>query len=203
MARNLKFALGGQPFTCELHKVDRDKLYGWVDTVAVDKDGKECHIGSISTDGMHLFSRGSFELGYLDVGGHWLERDALSVVDADNQLLEKRESSFNAEIALVDTVPIDTYLAHAIKSVYQLEADPALLEQVKACAEIYCFEFNYYASYDPNTAFLIESDGNLFMTIGQHCGFDYVQLHNIESTLLEDDEEEEESDDDDIDFSMF
>lgn len=203
MARSLKFALGDQYFNCDLQKVDRNKLYGWVDTVAVDKDGKECHIGSISSDGMHIFSKGSFEQGYLDVSGHWLERDALGVVDADNQLLEKKESSFNSDIPLSDTVSVDTYLAHVIKSVYQLETDAALLEHVKKSAEIFCFPFNYYASHNPDTAFLIENDGNLFMTIGQHCGFEFIEMQNIESPLLEDDEDEEESDEDDIDFSMF
>lgn len=203
MARSLKFALGVEQFVCELQKVDRNKLYGWVDTVAVDINGKECHTGSISNDGMHIFSRGSFEQGYLNNAGVWLERDCVQVVDADNQVLEKVESSFNGEIPLMDTVPVDTYLAQVIKSVYQLDADTQLLEQVKACSEIYCFPFNYYASHNPDTAFLIENEGNLFMTIGQHSGFEFIEMQNIDSTLLEDDDDEEESDEDDIDFSMF
>lgn len=204
MARSLTFNMGDQAFQCGMEKVDRNKLYGWVDTVAYDKDGQACSLGSISSDGMHLFSKGCFEQGYLDSNGRWIDKDQIQMLDADNQPVVKQESSFNQSITLGDTVPVDTYLAHVIKSVYQLESDANLLDAVKKSDEIFCFPFNYYASYQPDTAFLIESDGNLFMTIGQHAGFEFIELQNIDNSVLEDDEEDEDSnDDDEIDFSMF
>jgi hypothetical protein len=204
MARSLTFNMGNTSFQCGMEKIDRNKLYGWVDTVAYDKAGQECTLGSISSDGMHVFSKGCFEQGYLDMRGHWVDKDQMQMLDADNQPLVKHESSFNQAVALADTVPVDTYLAHVIKSVYQLEADAELIETVKKSEEIFCFPFNYYASYQPDTAFLIESDGNLFMAIGQHAGFDFVEMQQIDNSILEDDEDDEESnDEDEIDFSMF
>lgn len=204
MARSLTFNMGSNAFQCGMEKVDRNKLYGWIDTVAYDKDGQECSLGSISNDGMHVFSRGCFEQGYVDMRGQWIDKDQMQMLDADNQLVAKNESSFNQSISLTDTVPVDTYLSHVIKSVYQLEADKALLDAVKKSEEIFCFPFNYYASYQPDTAFLIESEGNLFMTIGQHTGFDFIEMQHIDNSVLEDDEDDEESsDEDEIDFSMF
>ncbi len=202
MPRSLNFTVDGNNFNCELEKIDRNKLYGWVDRIAYDRDGKECYLGAISSDGMHMFGRSSFEQGYLDGRGTWLNASELKLVDADDQELSKVESSFIQEIDLTETVPIDTYLNYVIKSVYLLHADPALLARVKSNEELYSFPFNYYASHSPDAAFLLESDGALFMAIGQHCGFQYLEMQNIEEVVLEEDDEEEDGDGE-IDFSMF
>ena len=200
MARSLQFAIGDHQISCEIEKVDRNKLYGWGEKKAYDKDGNECYFGAISSDGMHIFGKESFELGYLSQDGRWLERGSLTVVDADNHPLEKQEASFKSVIALQETVPVDTYLMHTAKSVYHLECNPELLKLVTESDEIYSFPFNYTASYSPDAAFLIANEGELFMVVGQHCGFEFLEMQTVENTLLDDDEDE---DDDDIDFSMF
>lgn len=200
MARSLHFSLAGESFACEFAKLDRNKLYGWVERKAYDKNGKECYFGSISSDGTHIFGRQSFEQGYLDNQGQWLSSADLKLVDADNQELPKFESTLKSEINLLETVPVDTYLNYVAKSVYELDASPSLLAAVQAQDEIFTFPFNYYASHEPDAAFLIESEGTVFMVIGQHCGFEFLSMQNIEAPVLDDSDEE---DDGDIDFSMF
>jgi len=200
MARSLSFALGDQQFDCEIEKVDRAKLYGRVEKKAFDKSGNECYFGFISSDGMHIFGKESFEMGYQSQNGEWLERSNLKVLDMDDQALEKVPASFNDTIELSETVSVDTYLMHIAKSVYHLAATPELLQQVQANDEIYAFPFNYTASYQPDSAFLVENEGELFMVVGQHCGFEFLEMQTIDNTVLEEDDEDE---DDDIDFSMF
>ena len=201
MARSLQFSFAGQEISCEIEKVDRNKLYGWVDKKAFDKAGNECYFGSISSDGMHIFGKESFELGYQSDDGTWYERSKLQVVDMDDQPLQQQEASFKSTIELQDTVSIDTYLMHVAKPVYHLAPDPALLKLVQESDEIYSFPFNYTASYKPDSAFLIENEGELFMVVGQHTGFEFLEMQTVDSSLLEDDEDE--GDGDDIDFSMF
>ncbi len=200
MARSLQFSTASQQFECEIEKVDRNKLYGWVDKKAFDREGNECYFGSISSDGMHMFGKGAFEQGYVSASGAWLDSKQLKVVDADNQPLEKQESSFKDVIDLSDTVSVDVYLMHAAKSVYHLQASEELIKMVAENDEIYAFPFNYYASHSPDSAFLIESEGELFMVVAQHCGFEFLEMQTVEPAVLEDDEDD---DDDDIDFSMF
>lgn len=201
MARSLQFVAGDQQYHCDIAKVDRNKLYGWVEKKAFDREGNECYFGSISSDGMHMFGRGAFEQGYFAANGQWLNSKDLTVVDADNHRLEKQDTSFNQEINLDETVSLDTYLMHTAKSVYHLDASAALLTLVNENDEIFSFPFNYYASHTPDSAFLIASDGELFMVIGQHCGFEYLEMQTVDSAVLSDDDDDE--DDDDIDFSMF
>ncbi len=200
MARSLQFSDGNESFSVPIEKLDRNKLYGWVDKKYYDRDGSECYFGSLSSDGVSLFGRESFEMGYLNEQGEWCDRSQLTAVDLEGQPLEKVESSFKQTLMLDKTVSHDEFLDHVIKSVYQLD-HPELLAKVKACEGIFTFPFNYNASISPDPAFLIESDDTLFMLIGQAAGFDFIEPHQVESALLIEDDEDE--DDDDIDFSLF
>lgn len=201
MARSLKFSLGGEEISAPIEKLDRSKIYGRVEKKYYDRDGDECYFGSLSSDGISIFGKESFEMGYLTNEGEWRERKELVAVDWDNQLLEQKESSFKHSIALGETVSIDEFMQHVAKSVYQIDS-PALLEAVKKNTEsVFCFPFNYNASYSPDKAFLVENEDTLFMIIAQETGFDFIEAHQVESVILPD--EEDEDDDEDIDFSMF
>jgi len=201
MARQLTFEHDGVTYDTQMEKVDRRKLYGWVEKRYYDADGDECHFGTITADGTHILGRQSLEQGYLDRDGDWVERDELVAVDEYGDVLEKQDPSFKAPIRLDDKVGVDDYLLYTAKSVYQLDAPPALIAAVRADDEIFVFPFNYVASFQPDAAFLIENAGVLFMVLGEPTGFDYVGLEEVEATILiEDEEEDEESDI--MDFSM-
>lgn len=203
MARSLSFSLDGASISAEINKVDRKKIYGWVDKKAFDRNGEECYMGSLSEDGTTIFEKESFEMGYLDNAGEWLEKNDLLLVDENDQELEKVESSFKSEITITDTVSIDEYLLYNAKSVYQLDGDDVetLLAKVKACDDIYTFEYNYIASYFPDTAFLIDNDDTLFMVIGEKSMVEFISLEERED-LISDEDQEDEVEDDDMDFGM-
>lgn len=201
MARSLNFSLSGTEVAVSIEKVDRKKIYGWVEKKATDRDDKVCHFGSISSCGMHIFGKESFEQGYLDEQGSWVEKTSLKVANAEGEILEKEEASFKKTIELSETVSIDEYLNHSVKSVYELDAPEEVQNAVKEADGVYKFEFNYTASYSPDPAFLVANEDALFMIVAENCGFDFIGLQEIESAVLVDDEEEEDSDE--LDFSMF
>ena len=201
MARTLTFSHKGTEFQVPINKVDRSKVYGWVDRKAIDRDGNECFFGSISGDGLNIFGRESFEMGHVDETGDWVEKADLKVVDTEGNVLERQEASFKSPVELAEVVSVDEYLNHTAKSVYQIDDPGDLLEAVKE-AGIFKFNFNYIASYQPDPAFLVENEGVLFMVVAEDAGFEFIGLAEVESTVLVEDDEEEEASDE-LDFSMF
>lgn len=202
-ARKLTITNQGRSFDLALTKLDRDKVYGRIERRTQDRHGNECYLGSISQDGLHVFGTESFEQGYLDADGTWLERSQLTAVDLDGAPLETHESSLKAPLALVEEVPIDDYLSHVAKSVYQLTGDGIgeLLEIAESCSGILCCQFNYVASFHQDPAFLIPLDQSLFLVVCTKTDVDFVgpdetaALPSLES-------EEEEGEVDIMDFSM-
>ena len=201
MARSLNFSLKGSEVAVSIEKVDRKKIYGWVEKKAIDRNDKICHFGSISSCGMHIFGKESFEQGYLDEQGSWVEKTSLKVVDSNGEVLEKEEASFKKTIELSEVVSVDEYLNHSVKSVYELDAPEEVEKAVKEADGVYKFEFNYTASYSPDPAFLVANEDALFMIVAEDCGFDFIGLQEVESAVLVDDDEEEDGDE--LDFSMF
>jgi len=202
MARALKFILNGEEQEVPIEKVDRKKVYGWADKKAIDRDANECFFGSIS-DGMYIFGKESFESCYVDESGQMVDKADLKLVDHDGNELVRIESSFKQVIELDETVSVDEYLNYVARSVYQLAVTDTLLDAVKAADGIFTFKFNYNASYDPDTAFLIHNEGGVFMIVGEDCQFDFVGLEQGETAVLVEDEEDDDEDDDSMDFGMF
>lgn len=201
MARSLNFSLKGAEIPVSIEKVDRKKIYGWVEKKALDRDSNVCHFGSISSDGMNIFGKESFEQGYVDGQGSWTEKTSLKVVNNTGDVLEKEEASFKKTIELSEIVGVDEYLNHTVKSVYELDAPEEIVKAAKEADGVYKFSFNYTASYSPDPAFLIANDDALFMIVAEEGGFEFIGLQEIESAVMVDDEEDEAGDE--LDFSMF
>ncbi len=204
MPRSLNFSLDGQTVSAAIEKVDRKKVYGWVDTKAFDREGNECYFGSLSADGIAVFGKESFEMGYIDENGEWVERAETKAVNEEGDVLEKVDASFKQEIELDDTVSIDDYLLHAVKSVYYFTGDgvDALLRRVELADGIISFPFNYTASYSPDPAFLIENEGELFMVVGTKPDLEFIGLAQQDDLISEDEAAEEEGEEDAFDFGM-
>ena len=202
MARTLSFSHKGTEFQVPIDKVDRKKVYGWVERKAIDRDGNDCFFGSISGDGLNIFGRESFEMGHVNDNGDWIEKSTLKVVGNDGEDVDRQDASFKKVTELEEIVSVNEYLDHTAKSIYQLEASDELLELVKAADGIYKFTFNYTASYQPDPAFLVENEGILFMVVAEDAGFEFIGLAEVENTVLVEDEEDEETSDE-LDFSMF
>jgi hypothetical protein len=199
MARELAFKLGEEDISAPILKIDRKKIYGWVDKVALDRDGSPCHFGAISADGLHIFSKASFEQGYVDDEGNWLDRKSIKYLNAEGEELETIKSSFDQTIVLEQTATLDEYLLHCAKSVYQLDAPEALRSAVKNQEDFYWFPFNYTASRSPDKAFLIDNDEGLFMLVCEPTHFKAVGQPEVEVVM---DTDVDEEDEDDMDFGM-
>ena len=112
MGRLLEFSIGAESIKLELDKVDRRKIYGWVEKKAFDRHGKECYMGSISDDGLNIFGKESFEQGFVNDAGEWVEKGETILLGEDGNELEEKESSFKSVVELSETVSVDEYLLY-------------------------------------------------------------------------------------------
>ncbi len=195
--KNLTFRIQGQEHQAGVVKVDRKKLYGWIDNKAVDAEGRTCTLGSLSGDGLHIFGSGCFELLYQDTDGNWLARGATQAMDETGRLLEKQPSSFQQVIELDQTVSIDHYLAHTVRAVYELQAPADLVAHVTTVDGFYRFPFNYTAGYSPDAGFLVANDTGLFLVVGEESGYPFIGPDHVPVP------EDIDEDDADLDFGMF
>lgn len=203
MARALQFEVDGESLAVAIEKVDRRKIYGWVDGKAFDRDNLPCYMGSLSGGGLYLFGREAFEQGYLNQAGEWVERNELLTVDAEGAKLNAVDSSFKSSISLADEVSIDDYLPYNTKLAYQLSADTAAAPSDKVGERIFQFTFNYTTSYEPDHAFLLNNGEGLFMVIGQRAEYAFIGKEEESDLSAADEEDADEEEAGDImDFSM-
>ena len=204
MARTLTFSINDAEYQASPTKIDRKKLYGWTETLALDDHGKECILASADETGTLIIPKGGTGLGILSEDGKWVNRSQLQAVDKNGEPAELVSSSFNVTIRLEQKVTLEEYLNHSITAFYQMdEADAALIETIGD--DIYTFSYSYRDSYDGNPAFLLtagetETEKKLFMMIGALNSFEMLKLE--EMGMLEETEEEKDADDE-LDFSMF
>jgi hypothetical protein len=197
MAKALNFILQSAQYTAAPVKVDRKKLYGWTETLALDDDGRECKSVTMDETGTVMIPKGGIGMGILSPSSRWVERSSLIAVTADGQKAELIPSSYDNPITLDKTVNVEEFLNYTITAMYQLESDLAA-----ALGEaIYTFTFNYRADYEGSDAFLIAQGGDVFMLLGYNPGFEFIGLEEAEAVAEETADDEEESGD--IDFAMF
>jgi len=202
MARALNLSFDGNQFALSIQKLDRKKLYGFTQVEVKDEDGKQCELATISDDGKHILPKGSVGYIYLNAKNEYVPSSSIKMVDKDGKPIEKILSSFDVENIELQPAVIEDYLQLYVKAAYQLvpedeETDlSGLLESLKKHKVLY-FKFNYRTDYDNDDAFLLQSDGHVFMVIGQVSPFEFIGLEKAMDDLVEDDD-----DDDDFDFGM-
>ena len=198
----LKFSMSAKAYELEPIKLDRKKLYGWSETLILDENGSECQVSDFLVQNSLFLPKGSFGLGALDANNNWVEKNELKAVNANGEGVIQIPSSFDSVITLDSTVSIEEYLEYAITSVYSLQGEencPDFVERIKNSKDIFTFDFNYRASYEPDKAFILESAGELFVLVGKKTDFNFIGL--AETALLDDEDTESETDDE-LDFSM-
>lgn len=201
MARELVFKLNDTLFNFSPEKVERKKLYGWTETVALDDDGNECRLVSMDESGTVIIPKGCIGMGTVSSDMRWVEKSELMAVDSRGNAVELLPSSFSVTIELDSQVSNEYFLDHSIISVYELDGDNLtdFIEKIKD--KIYTFTFNYREGYEGNPAFILESEGKAFILVGLRNDFSFVGLE--EAGYIEECEDEEElSDELGIDFSM-
>jgi len=200
MARALTFTLDGMAYAASPTKVDRKKLYGWTQTVALDDAGRECTLASMDGSGTFIIPLGGAGLGVLGPDKQWVERSSLKAVTLDGADAPLLPSSFDAPVDLARTATPDDLLDYNIVSVYELEDGDALAAALGD--RIVAFDYVYRAGYTSNRAFVIGAEGAAFMLVGYKNEFEFVGLNQVDA-IDEPEEADDSEDNDDIDFSMF
>lgn len=200
MARQLTFRIKRKEYTVIPVKIDRKKLYGWTEIIALDEQGRTCNLVSTDDTGTLIIPKGGTALGMLSSDGKWVERTQLKTVRQDGSEAEIIPSSFSVIIPLKQKVTDEEFLDYSITDFYQLDNVPDDL--LKAIGDdIYTFDYTYLDSYETTPAFLMVADTTLFMLLGYKNRFDMLCLG--ECSVVDDDDDYIEVTDDDIDFSMF
>jgi len=201
MPREITFKIGKKEFKASPSKIDRKKLYGWTELMAVDDNGDPCELLTVDESGKYIIPLGGTGIGILSASGKWVERSELKTVDADDKPAKLFESSFDIINELKETVKPTEFLDYSITDFYQLT--DASADMIKAVGDkIFIFEYTYNASYDPSPAFVMVSDNTLFLLIAVKNIFEYLCFGDCE-TISDDHDDQLIDDSDDIDFSMF
>jgi hypothetical protein len=202
MGKSLIFKMDGQEYSLEPIRLDRKKLYGWTETLALDDQGRTCQLVAIDGTGSLLIPAGGLGQGMVDENGCWVERAELAVLDGGDNLVPLLPASFDSPLDLEDTVTIEDFLDHYITAIYTMKGEEECPELVKAIAEgpIYTFPFNFRASHEASPAFLLEREGELFLLVGKKAEFEMISL--VQAGVLDEDEEPGDSEDEELDFGM-
>jgi hypothetical protein len=204
MARPLVLVLRGEPIEVALEKIDRSKLYGYVETEVQDEAGKRCDLGTLLGDGHSIVGKGGSAIAYLNADGLWCARSELAPIDVHGKPITPVKSSFDAPIPLVETASIDEFLSHNVHLIYQLvpaaEA-PALMDELRTGA-IYRFPFSYRGGVEASPAFLLlGGDGRPFLCVGTPTAIEFVGP-TATASVVSDDAADAGDEEDALDFSL-
>lgn len=200
MARELTFKINKKEYNVTPEKIDRKKLYGWTEILALDEQGRECKLVTTDDTGTLIIPKGGTALAILTGEGDWVERNTLKTVDDEGKEAKLITSSFSLVIELKNKISEEEYLDFSITDYYQL--NNAAAELIKAIGkDIYTFDYTYLDSYETTPAFLMVSDETLYMLIGYKNKFDMLCLGDCGN--IDEDDDYIEVSDDDLDFSMF
>lgn len=200
MPRQLTFKIKRKEYAVTPVKVDRRKLYGWTEILALDEQGRPCKLVTTDQTGTLVIPRGGTAIAVLTPKGDWVDRDQLVTVRDDGTPAEIIPSSYSVTVKLNRKVTDEEYLDYSITDFYELnDAPEGLLKAVGD--DIYTFDYTYLDSYESSPAFVMASGGTLFMLVGYANRFDLLCLGECDR-IDDQDDDYITVDDDDIDFSM-
>lgn len=202
MPREIRFKIKNKEFTAAIEKVDRRKLYGWTELMAVDDNGDPCSLLSADESGKFIIPLGGTGIGILSESGRWVERSELKTVDEKGKIAPLFRSSFGKVNVLRRKISPQEFLDYDITDFYELTDSSA--DILKAVGnDIYMFEYSYNDSYDPSPAFVMTAGNVLFLLVGVKNAFEFLCFGNCETIDDDNDDRLMEEGDEDIDFSMF
>jgi hypothetical protein len=190
---------GDAEIPCNLNRVERSDLYGFVETEALDEQGRKCTLATLADDGKSVIVSGGTALVTLAPDGSWLDKKACIPTDNQGNRITPVASSYAAPVSLEKTATVDEYLSHDIRAVYQVssEADFGPLTTELKKGTIFCFPYSFRGGLEADAAFiLLAADGTPFIAIGCPTQLQFVGLEEIAAVS------DEESEDEEIDFSM-
>ena len=199
MAKPLVLKLGDAEIPCNLARVERSDLYGFVETEAVDEKGRKCTLATLADDGKSVIASGGTALVTLSPDGNWLDKKACVPTDNQGNRITPVPSSYAAPVPLEKTATVEEYLSHDIRAVYQVSSEvdlgPLMAELKKGT--IFQFPYSFRGGLEADAGFLLlAADGTPFIAIGCPTQLQFVGFEEIASVS------DEESEEDEIDFSM-
>ena len=203
MAKAIQFIAGKLKFAASLTKIDRDKVYGFIDVKVNDDNGSPCILGSLLDDGRTLVLNGATAIKTVDSSFNELDKAELKVVYQDGKDAVLVPSSYEGEINLTETT-FDDLFNLEITSVYQLDFEDLVVKtsvnDFLADGKVFRFVFNYRADYEGADAILISNPAGIFALTGRIIDFSYLEnkLMKVTENLVEETIEEDEE----IDFGM-
>ena len=195
MAREICIKLNGKSSKFGFSKISREKMYGSKKTVVVDKDDNPCDRGIIPIDGDVIIPKGGTSTLYINDNFEMFSRKDLEMY-LDGEKVEKIPGTLNVE-QTASIVDRERLLDHSVTSLYSLESSEIDDETQKALDDGKILEtnFNYYASYNLSTLFIMKTSEGIFGLVGEATNFEYC-THDAGEILVEDE------DFDDMDFGM-
>lgn len=195
MAREICIKLNGKSSKFGFSKISREKMYGSKKTVVVDKDDNPCDRGIIPIDGDVIIPKGGTSTLYINDNFEMFSRKDLEM-HLDGEKVEKIPGTLNVE-QTASIVDQERLLDHSVTSLYSLESSEIDDETQKALDDGKILEtnFNYYASYNLSTLFIMKTSEGIFGLVGEATNFEYC-THDAGEILVEDE------DFDDMDFGM-
>ncbi|MFZ4764980.1 MAG: hypothetical protein ACOYMN_08495 [Roseimicrobium sp.] len=204
----LQLLYQGVPITCGLDKIDRAKLYGYVDTEVLDEQQRPCRLATLASDGRTLLPAGGVAQAYLSPNGMWRDKSELMAVDFAGVEIEPVPSTFKVPVALEQAATAEDVLDHNIRMSYLLSPEgegaafPSALLQALEGGAIFRFPFSYRGGLTADTAFVLRGhDGGVWMLVGKKTA---VQLIGFEqqAALVPESDSGEDDESEDIDFGM-
>jgi len=202
MARPLVLVLDGDEYPVSIVKIDREKLYGRVEIEAFDEKGREASLRVLAADGKTLIDKGGTALLSVTDKGDSVERNELIPITEDGEPIEQVPSSFNQKNELKPAT-VEDYFTQIVKSVYLVGTfgvdDLSVLYDHLSDGRIYTFPFSWRGGIEYDNAYLIGTNGDIFLVVGKQADFQFVKLN--QAAVLDAGEEEEISADD-LDFDL-
>lgn len=202
MPRQLRFSLDGKEYAAAPVKIDRRKLYGWTELMAVDELGAPCDLLTADESGRFIIPPGGTGMGILSPEGRWVERSELRTVDADGKPARLFRSSFDGVNALGERVAPREFLDYDVTDFYELTGDVGPLAAAVG-DDIFRFEYAYNDSYAPSPAFVLAADGTLFLLVAERNAYEWLCFGDCDALDEDFADELVAAGDKDIDFSMF
>ena len=204
MSKLITFNIGDKKIQASINKVDRDKVYGYIEEKITDANGNECMLGSLLDDGTTIFLSGSTALKTVDKEINEVDKKSLKTVYMDGKDAILVPSSYDQEVNL-EAATVDDLYNLEVTTVYQLAFEESSVYKTDILKlfegdQYYRFVFNYRADYEGADAIILATATDIFILTGRLLSFEYLENKNLNLVIEED--VAGNTEEDNIDFGM-
>jgi len=204
MAKPITFNTGEKSFQAAINKVDRDKVYGYIEESISDANGEICLSGNLLDDGSTIILSGATALKTVDFNNNEVDKKSLKAVYMDGKDATLIPSSYDGEVRLELANADDLYNLE-VTAVYQLDFENLSVAKKDVLTyfegeKYYRFVFNYRADYEGADAIMLATENDVFVLTGRMLSFEY--LENKNKPVVIEEEVATGNEEDNIDFGM-